>query len=96
MKDWLAKNKKIVGVVVAFVAFTIAIFYLIFVPEEVSSTAGIAQVILLYGHSVCWVFLGTASVLWALGRPKRLIEQFAYLGLISYGIFMLTLFFVNV
>ncbi len=68
----------------------IAGVYLTAVPEETSAAPVYAQLILRYGHSLCWVLLAIASGLFTMHGPTKLTIAFAYSAAIVYAIFMLT------
>lgn len=88
MKSYLEKHRKIVGILGACGATSVAIVYLMVRPEEVQATSGIQKLVLLYGHSACWFLLGTASLLWGLGKSKKLSVLLAYSALAIYVGFM--------
>ena len=79
----------IVGVSGSFVALCIAYIYFFVIPPE-KSEIGILQVVLTYGHSLCWVFLAVASALWGLSKDSGWYVYFAYAGLVIYVVFIAT------
>lgn len=74
----------------ALVALTVAIIYLFVVPSEVSAHNGWQYVVLRFGHSVAWVLLGLASLLWGI-RLNKLAQVCLYGALIAYVGFLAVL-----
>lgn len=85
--DMIKRHQKILGFVGGVIACFVAIVYLVVVPGEASATHGIQKLILLYGHSVCWMLLMGASVAWAITKNK-LSTGFAYAALVVYIVFI--------
>lgn len=92
MKKYLAEHYRILGLLGAIAAFAIAAVYIKIIPEEVANADGIPRIILLYGHSLCWILLSTASFLWGLNGKSKWPQFLAYTALLIYIIFIGTLF----
>lgn len=90
LQSFMHVHRVPVGVVGCIAALAIAGIYLVVVPEQSAEGPLHAQLVLRYGHSLCWILLAFASGLFAMNRSTRLVAGFAYAALISYGIFMLT------
>lgn len=90
LQSFMHVHRVPVGVVGCIAALAIAGIYLVIVPEQSADAPLYAQLILRYGHSLCWILLGFALGLFAMNRSPKLVAAFAYAALISYGIFMLT------
>lgn len=95
MKNYPQKHRRVTGFLGALAALSVATIYYFVVPEETAQAGGAQEIILRYGHTICWIFLATASVFWGFGGPKRLISIFAYMALLSYVIFIGTLLVVK-
>lgn len=91
MKSYLEKHQRLFGICGGIIAFIIAAIYIKVIPEEVSSASGLQKIILLYGHSLCWILLGTASILWAILKKNKWSKFLAFAALSAYFIFMSTL-----
>lgn len=95
MKNFLEKHRRPYGIFGAIAALVIAIIYLAVVPIEAPGDTGLQQLILRYGHSLCWILLGAASFLWGMKNGRRLSELFAYSALCVYVIFIATFMFAK-
>jgi hypothetical protein len=91
MKSYLEKHHRLFGICGGIIAFIIATIYLKVIPEEASIVGGLQRMILLYGHSLCWILLGTASILWAIMKKNKWSKFLAFAALSAYFIFMSTL-----
>lgn len=91
MKNFLRKYSKPFGIVGLVAAFIIAAIYLKITPKEAVDTEGAQRVVLLYSHSLGWVLLGFASLLWGLDRKNTWAKYLSYSALLVYVIFILTL-----
>jgi hypothetical protein len=91
MSDLITRHKKAAGIVGAIVAGAIAVIYLFIVPQEAEYANGLFWLTLTYGHTVCWLLLATASLLYGIGKPMRIISICAYAGLAIYALFVVTL-----
>jgi len=91
MKAYLEKHHRIFGIIGAVAAFVIAIIYLKITPAEASTASGFQKIILVYGHSLCWILLGGASILWAKTRINKWSGLLAYAALAAYAAFVVTL-----
>lgn len=90
MKELLEKHRRLFGVIGASVAVVIAIIYLL-VDLEVSPDAGGIEIFVLrYGHSICWLLLAGAIIMWVLHRTKW-STVLGYAALAVYGAFILTI-----
>ncbi len=89
MKKFLTSHRKTSGTVGALVALTIAYVYLFVVPPETAQN-GVIQTILIFGHSLCWLFLAFASMLWGFNISKKWYTYAAYAALVTYAIFIVT------
>lgn len=95
MKGYLEKHHRTIGGIGAVSAFAVAVIYLVVVPAESSSTGWIQKIILLYGHSLCWLLLGAASLAWSVRGRNRWSAPLAYVALTVYIVFMGTLLFAK-
>lgn len=91
MKDFLKKYRRLLGIIGLVIALCIAVIYLKVVPREAIETEGVQKFILIYSHSLGWLLLGLASVLWALNRTNIWAKYLSYSALLVYVIFILTL-----
>ena len=91
MKSYLEKHRRFFGIVGGMIAFVVAIIYLKVIPEEASTVSGLQKIILIYGHSLCWILLSAASSLWAATEKDMLSKILAYTALVVYIIFISTL-----
>ena len=91
MKDFLKKYRRLLGIIGLFIALCIASIYLKVVPREAIETEGVQKFILIYSHSLGWLLLGLASLLWALNRTNIWAKYLSYSALLVYVIFILTL-----
>ena len=95
MQSRVGKHQKNLGIVGALLALTIAAVYLGATPEAASRASGLQRIILLYGHATSWVFLSVMSVILGLRGSNKWSRAAAYAALISYAVFMSTLFLVR-
>ena len=91
MKSYLEKHHRLFGALGGITAFVVAAIYLKVIPVEVSSASGLQKIILIYGHSLCWILLSGASSLWAITAKSKLSKILAYTALVIYIIFIGTL-----
>ena len=91
MQSRVGKHHKILGIVGACLALTIAAIYLVATPEAASQASGLQRIILLYGHATSWVFLSVMSVILGLKGSNKWSRAAAYAALVTYAIFMSTL-----
>ena len=95
MKSYLEKHRRFFGIVGGMIAFVVAIIYLKVIPEEASTVSGLQKIILVYGHSLCWILLCGASILWAIIKKNKWSRILAYAALATYIIFMSTLLIIK-
>ena len=88
MRSYLEKYRLLYGHISAIIALIIAVIYFVVIPGEVLEASGIQKLVLLYGHSLCWVLLGIASYLWGMKKHRKLTAFFAYSAFITYVIFI--------
>ena len=88
----LRRHRGIIGIAGGIVALAVATIYFFIVPDETAQSTGFMWLLLRYGHTVCWLLLSAAAVLWAFSKHPRLVSILAYAALVVYGIFMLALF----
>lgn len=91
MKAYLEKHYRVLGYLGALVALIIAAIYIKVVPEETVVASGIQEMILRYGHTLCWILLSQASLLWAINKTNKWSKFLAYTALATYIIFTVTL-----
>lgn len=91
IQHFIKTHRIVVGTVGAIVAFAVAAVYFVVIPAEASTAGFVSSFILTYGHSLCWVLLGIASIGWVAEPNRTWPKAFAYSALCVYGIFMLTL-----
>lgn len=72
-------------------AIIIATVYFFVVPEKATNADGIAKLILLYGHSVCWLLIAIASGLWVVKGTSRWTASLLYAALAMYVTFFVTM-----
>ncbi len=92
MSDWrqlLLTHRMIFGVAGCLIALVVAAVYIFVVPEVPAEAPLYAQLVLRYGHSLCWMLLAAGSMAFAVRASSQLVAGFAYGALISYAIFML-------
>lgn len=88
MRSELEKHRLLYGHISAIIALIVAVIYLVVIPGEVLEASGIQKLVLLYGHSLCWVLLSIASYLWGMKRHKKLMVFFGYSAFVTYIIFI--------
>lgn len=88
----MEKHHRAFGFLGASVAIIITAIYLKIVPVEAAATGGAQEIILRYGHSLCWILLSQASLLWGVKKTNKWSKFLAYVALVVYIIFMGTLF----
>lgn len=91
MKSYLEKHHRLFGTLGGIIAFVVAVIYLKVIPEEASTVDGLQKIILIYGHSLCWVLLCGASIGWAVVKKNKWSKILAYTALVVYIIFISTL-----
>ena len=96
MKNYLEKHHKTFGGLGAIIAFVVAVIYLVVVPGGSADAGWLQEIILAYGHSLCWFLLSAASTLWAINKINRWSAPLAYTALIVYVIFMSTLLITEI
>ena len=93
-KDFI-KDRRFVGWALAVVALIIAGTYLAIVPPEAYAAKGVPKVVLLYAHSLSWIFLSACAATWAWGGRPKLTSALAYGALAMYAVFWLALIYVR-
>ena len=88
MRSYLEKHRLLYGHIGALIALIIAVIYFVVIPGEVLEASGMQKLVLLYGHSLCWVLLSIASYLWGMKKYRKLTAFFAYSAFITYVIFI--------
>ena len=78
MRSYLEKHRLLYGHIGAIIALIIAVIYFVVIPGEVLKASGMQKLVLLYGHSLCWVLLSIASYLWGMKKHRKLTAFFAY------------------
>ena len=91
MKTYLEKNHRVFGLLGSAVALIIAAIFIKVVPGEAAVASGIQEIVLRYGHSLCWILLSQASLLWGINKTNKWSKFLAYIALTTYVIFMGTL-----
>ena len=91
MNTYLTKHHKILGVLGAIAALSIAVIYFYAIPEAAATASTLPKLILTYGHSLCWALIAIASLLWATTKQRKYISLFGYSALVVYGVFLFTL-----
>lgn len=77
--------------VAAVVAAALAALWLVVVPEKVSQTAGLQQLLIRWCHPACWALLSLSAVLYALDAPRRLRDGAAIAAGACYLAFLAAL-----
>ena len=88
MRSYIEKHRLLCGYVGAIIALIIAVIYFVVIPGEVLEASGMQKLVLLYGHSLCWVLLSIAIYLWGMKKHKKLTAFFAYAAFVTYIIFI--------
>ena len=88
MRSYLEKYRLLYGHIGAIIALIIAVIYFVVIPGEALEASGIQKLVLLYGHSLCWVLLSIASYLWGMKKHRKLTAFFAYSAFITYILFI--------
>lgn len=91
MKRYFEKHHRFLGFTGSLAALVVAVIYFKVIPEEVSAVSGFQEMILRYGHSLCWLLIAGASFRWAIKRGDKWSEILAYVALATYIIFIVTL-----
>ena len=86
--SYLEKHRLLYGHIGAIIALIIAVIYIVVIPGEVLEASGIQKLVLIYGHSICWVLLSIASYLWGMKKHRKLTAFFAYSAFVTYIIFI--------
>ena len=95
MKSYFEEYHKPLGLIGSFAALAVAVIYFKFIPEEASVTSGVQEIILRYGHGLCWLLLAGVSFLWAAKGGGRHARILAYAALVAYVVFIGTLLFTK-
>lgn len=95
-KTFIHKHRRLIGFLFAGLALLIAVAYFIIVPSEAAGSTGIQKVILLYAHSLCWLLLCMASVLWGMRKYHKLSVYSAYAAAAVYALFMVSLLITKI
>lgn len=88
MRGYLEKHRLLYGHIGAIIALIIAVIYFVVIPGKVLEASGMQKLVLLYGHSLCWVLLSTACYLWGMKKHRKVTVFFAYSAFITYIIFI--------
>lgn len=88
MKGFLEEHHRLFGVVGGVVALVVAAIYLKVTPDDAAMVDGFQEIVLVYGHSLCWILLAAASLLWAIMRKNKWSKVLAYAALVAYIIFI--------
>lgn len=88
MKLILKTHRKTIGCIVAVAALTVALVYSLIIPNQATDATGFQRVILLFAHSVSWLFFGVASLLWARSVKDAWVTLFVCGALGAYGVFL--------
>ncbi len=91
IKQAILSHRRAYGVAGCVAALGIATLYLFIIPGGAKAAPFPFQLILLYGHSLCWLLLGCAAIVFALKGPAKITATLAYSALVVYGIFVATL-----
>ena len=91
MHKFINQQRKPIAIAGATIAIIVAAIYYFVVPDKAASTTGIQNVVLAYGHSLCWVLLATASALQISKSTQRWSVYFAYSALGVYAAFFTAL-----
>jgi hypothetical protein len=91
MKYFLQRHRTSIGIGGAVAALGVAIIYAIYDPTPAITSSALANAILRYGHSFCWLLLASASALWALKRYPKVVSILLTSALIVYVLFMVLL-----
>ena len=91
MKAYLEKHYRVFGFLGALVALIIAASYIKVIPEEEVVASGIQEMVLRYGHTLCWILLSKASLLWGINKTNKWSKLLTYTALATYIIFMVVL-----
>ena len=91
MKAYLEKHYRVFGFLGALVALIIAASYIKVIPEEEVVASGIQEMVLRYGHTLCWILLSQASLLWGINKTNKWSKLLTYTALATYIIFMVVL-----
>jgi hypothetical protein len=91
LKRYITVHHAPLGLVGAVVAASVAVLYFIVVPGQTESASGVIKLMLLYGHSVCWLLIATASGIWALKGANSLSTRLLYAALIAYVLFLVSM-----
>ena len=92
MKHFALRHRRVTGAAGAVVAFSIGLVYLYVVPGNLTGQTDLAELILRYAHSLCWVVLSGLSLAFAFGASKLLMTSLAYAALVTYVVFIVVLF----
>lgn len=91
MKTHFEKHHRFLGFTSSLAALVVATIYFKIIPEEVSAVSGFQEMILRYGHALCWLLLAGAGFRWAIKRKDKWSGILAYAALAVYIIFIITL-----
>jgi len=83
------------GIAGSVVSLGIAVIYLVVVPEEATRAEGVVELVLRFGHSLCWLLLAIAGAAWAARAPRPLVVWSARGALAAYLAFLVTLLVVR-
>ncbi len=84
------RHRKIAGFAGGGVACAVAVVYMFVVPGDLAGVPLYAWLVLRYAHSLCWLCLALAGVLYAVGAPKRAVETCLWVALAVYAGYIAT------
>lgn len=85
MRKYIASHRRRFAVIAGTASFAIAVLYLWLIPDKAVSAVGYQKIILLYGHSICWILLSGASFAWGIFGEKQIANCVCLCG--TCGIF---------
>lgn len=87
----MRRHRGVVGGVAALGSMTLAVTWLVVVPEKAAHVGPVQAWLLHYSHSVCWALLAVAAGGWAVRAPGPAVKWPARGALAAYLAFLAAL-----
>lgn len=91
MLAFIEAHRLLLGLMGSLVALGVAGVFFFIVPGEAGILSGWREIVLRYGHSVCWVLLAVAALLYAFRAPEAIVQVTGFSALVVYLVFLAVL-----
>ena len=89
--EWMRRRRRPLGAVGAVIAAGMSALWVVVVPDRVDTVTGVQEVVIRWGHPVCWALLAIVGILVAVAAPKRIRDVVAVLAAGSYAAFVIAM-----